>query len=375
MNLQNKLKVIIPTGLALFAMFFGAGNMIFPLELGSISGQHTWLALCGFLIYSVGVPFLGLYAGALYEGDYWAFFRRLGNIPAFIVVTFLILIIGPLFAAPRTETVAYNTLLASLPENLQNPYIFDFLYFFAVYLVISKESRVVDIIGCILSPVKIFTFTMLIVLGLYYANPITFVDTPAKDIFSNAFTKGYSTMDLLASLFFCTVAYRNIQHKCETHGLSSHKEIMRMTLYACVIGAILISLIYTGFIFVAATHAEALQGYSTAGLLGKISYLLLGQYGALFVGVCVTLACLTTASALAEVTTEFFHETVFANKIPRIVCVLLTLVTMYVMAILGFDEIMSIAEPILNILYPLLMLLCLVNIVLKIRERKRLEVA
>ena len=372
MNLQNKLKVVVPTGLALFAMFFGAGNMIFPLELGSISGQYTWLALAGFLIYSVGVPFLGLYAGALYEGDYWTFFQRLGRLPAFIIVTFLILIIGPLFAAPRTEIVAYNTLLATLPTNLQNPYIFDFLYFFVVYLVISKESRVVDIIGCVLSPVKICTFTILIILGLYYANPMTIVTTPANVIFKDALIKGYSTMDLLASLFFCAVAYRNIQHKCENQNLTSHKDIMRMTLYSCVIGAILISLIYTGFIFVAATHAESLQGYSTAALLGRISYVVLGQHGALFVGVCVTFACLTTASALAEVTTEFFYETVFACKIPRTICVFLTLATMYVMAILGFEKIMSIAEPILNVLYPALIFLCLVNIVLKIRERGRL---
>lgn len=370
MSISTKTRVILPTGLALFAMFFGAGNMIFPLELGSTSGQFTWIGLLGFLISGVGVPFIGLFAGALYQGNYWEFFERIGRVPAFIVITFLILFIGPLFAAPRTETIAFETLSTMLPRPLDNVYVFDFIYFSLVYLVISKKSRVIDIIGLVLSPVKIATFTTLIILGLALANPITPVASSASEIFNHAIIKGYSTMDLLASLFFCTVAYKNIQHKCAEVGMVSHREIMRMTLWACCIGAVLISLVYMGFIFVAATHAQALQGVETAALLGKVSYLVLGQYGSLFVGICITFACLTTASALAEVTTEFFHEIVFKEKISRNICVYSVLITMYIVAIFGFDKIMAAAVPVLSIIYPALILLCLVNIVIKLKELK-----
>lgn len=83
-------KMVIATGLALFAMFFGAGNIIFPLYLGANAGQNFWPTLVGFIIGGVGVPFLGLYATSLYQGDYWAFFGRLGKIPAFLLITLLI---------------------------------------------------------------------------------------------------------------------------------------------------------------------------------------------------------------------------------------------------------------------------------------------
>lgn len=368
MNFLTKLKIMIPTGLALFAMFFGAGNMIFPLKIGSVAGQYAWIGLLGFIISGVGVPFLGLFAGALYEGDYWQFFERLGKTFAFVVVAFLVLIIGPLFAAPRTETVAYSTLVNLLPEFFRNKYLFDFIYFSLVYLVISKQSRVVDIIGLVLSPVKITTFTLLIILGLHFSHGTIMVQSTAEDVFKAAFIEGYNTMDLLASLFFCSVAYKNIQNKCNLAGVTEHSAIMKMTLFSCIIGATLISLVYAGFMFVAATHASELQNIPTAELLGKTAYTILGQYGAVFVGVCVTVACLTTASALAEVTTEFFHEIVFKEKVSRGFMVFCTLASMYIMAILGFDGIMAIAGPVLNILYPALILLCIVNIVLKFRE-------
>ncbi|MBP9722147.1 MAG: branched-chain amino acid transport system II carrier protein [Gammaproteobacteria bacterium] len=370
MSISTKTKVVIPTGLALFAMFFGAGSMVLPLQLGSISGQHTWLGLIVFLILGVGVPFLGLFAGALYEGDYWKFFERIGKVPAFLFITFLILMIGPVIAIPRTETVVYGTLHPMLPEFLQSIYVFDFIYFFFVYLVISNQSRVVDIIGWILSPVKITTFILLIVVGLYMAQPLVAVTTPVSDVALTAVTMGYGTMDLLASLFFCSVAYRNIQNKCDQMGFTTRQEIIRMTLYSCVIGALLISLVYMGFIFVAAFHAQELQGAGTSELLGKIAGAVLGDYGSIFVGICVTFACLTTASALAEVTTEFFYEIVFKFKVPRQVCVFVLLAMMYIISVFGFDKIMMVAAPILHIVYPALIILCVVNIYLKLKELK-----
>src|SRR3989338_11559571 len=115
MKIRNS-SVAITTGFALFAMFFGAGNMIFPLQIGVILGQQLTYAVVAFLISGVGVPFLGLFAVSLYEGDYWQFFSRLGKIPAFLIITFLVLILGPLFVVPRTEIVTYHTLQPFLPS-------------------------------------------------------------------------------------------------------------------------------------------------------------------------------------------------------------------------------------------------------------------
>ena len=47
-------------GLALFSLFFGAGNFIFPPLLGQMAGEHLFTALIGFIITAVGMPLLGV---------------------------------------------------------------------------------------------------------------------------------------------------------------------------------------------------------------------------------------------------------------------------------------------------------------------------
>jgi LIVCS family branched-chain amino acid:cation transporter len=361
-SLKTNFKIVFPTGLALFAMFFGAGNILFPLDIGSTSGQHTLLGGLGFLISGVGMPFLGLFAGVLYQGDYWRFFERIGKIPAFILVTLLMILIGPLIAIPRITSFVHSTLQPLLPEALSNAYLFDLIYFAAIYLVISNKSRVVDIIGWVLAPIKVITFTLLIVVGLFFYETIIPTDKTAIDVFNQAFVRGYATMDLLAALFFCSVAYKNIQNKCLLENITSEKAIRKMTLYSCIIGAVLISLAYLGFVYVAAVHAQELQGIPSVEILAAISSLVLGKYGLLFVGICVTFACLTTAAALTEITIEYIHEVLLKERVSRGLCIAVLFITMYIIALTGFDNIMRLALPILTIIYPVLIVLCIVNI-------------
>lgn len=363
-------KIIIATGLALFAMFFGAGNMIFPLKVGSESSEHLFPALFAFILSGVGIPFLGVFAVSLYEGDYWKFFNRIGKIPAFFVVTFLILFIGPLFATPRTEVITYSTLFPLLPSYLKNQYLFDFIYFATIFVLIFRQSSIVDIIGWLFSPIKIIAFSILILLGIYFADSLTTVSLTSSQVFAKALTKGYGTMDLLAAFFFCSVTYKNVVSKCEQINLSSEKALAKIMLSGCLLGAFLISLVYAGLIFVGATHAVPLHNVPTEELIEKVSYLVLGKYGAVFVGICVSVACLATAATLAEVTTEYLYSTVFRKKIPRVLALFMVLVVMFMMSILGFEGIMKIAQPILEIIYPALIVLCLVNIYLKIVPQK-----
>jgi LIVCS family branched-chain amino acid:cation transporter len=370
MQISAQVKLIAITGLALFAMFFGAGNIIFPLKLGSTSGEFVWPALGAFLISAVGVPFLGLFAVSLYEGDYWKFFQRFGKVFAFVIVTFLVLIIGPLFAGPRTEIVTYSTLLPVLPSFLKNAYAFDLLYFSIAFVLVCNQSRIVDIIGWILSPVKIITFSILVALGVYTMGPVVPTVATASQTFNNGFMMGYGTMDLLPTFFFCAIAYKNIVNKCQLIGVVSQRSIIRITLLSCLVGACLIAAIYTGLVFAASSHAQELQNIPTEALIGKISQVILGQYGSAFVAVCVSFACLATAAAVIEVTTEYFHNTLFRGKVPRLACIIFSLIVMYMMAILGFDGIMKIAVPILNVIYPLLILLCVINIAYKVMPRK-----
>lgn len=280
------------------------------------------------------------------------------------------MIIGPLFAAPRTEVVTYSTLLPILPPFLSNLYVFDFLYFLLVYFLVANPSHVVDIIGGFLSPVKITAFMILVVLGVYVSAPLQHIDASAIQVFKSGLTMGYGTMDLLGAFFFCSVAYKNIVIKCEKAGVTDSKAITRMTLWSCIVGAILIGLVYMGLTIAAAYHAADLQNVPTEALIAKISFLVLGKYGMLFVGICVTFACLATAAALTEVTTHYLQHTIFQNKVSRQVCLISSLVVMYLVAILGFGLIMKIAMPILNVLYPFLIFICLVSIILNMLKKR-----
>jgi LIVCS family branched-chain amino acid:cation transporter len=369
MKTSVQIKLTITTGLALFAMFFGAGNMIFPLKLGSMVGEHLLAAAVTFIIAGVGVPFLGLFAVLLYEGDYWKFFNRIGKIPAFFVITFLVLIIGPLFAGPRTEIVTYHTLFPVLPPILQNPYLFDFIYCAIIFAIVYRQSSIVDIVGWILSPIKIISFAILIIFGVNLVTPAIPTSLDTHQTFKTALSMGYGTMDLIAAVFFCTIAYKNIISKCQKANLTSESSIIKIALYACLIGAILIGVTYAGLMCVAYSHAAALKDIPIEGLIEKVSALVLGEYGSLFIGICATFACIATAVAVTEVATDYFYNTLFAKKLPRAICLLLVLVISFMMAIIGFDSLMKIAGPILNVVYPAIIVLCVVNIILKLYKK------
>src|SRR3990167_2837283 len=367
-------KIIITSGLALFAMFFGAGNIIYPLELGAQAGNHIPYVILAFIISGIGLPFLGLFATSLYHGNYWVFFNRLGKIPAFLLITFLILIIGPLFAIPRTETVAYHSLRSFLPVALNNPYIFSGLYCLLLFYLTYQPNKVIDMIGRIMSPIKLTLFAILIVVGLTTSQHDILVD---KNSISAAFklglVDGYSTMDLLATFFFCTAIYGNIILKARAIGITEPRELVKIFFKSCLIGAFLLGAVYIGFMLLTLYHASELQGVETAQMIIAISSLVLGKVGALFIGVCVTFACMVTAMALIEITTAFGHEQIMKKRISRTTCLTVIIAITYSISIIGFSGIMKIALPILEVLYPALIVFCVINIILKLWDDRRVK--
>ncbi|OGT64522.1 MAG: hypothetical protein A3J38_03080 [Gammaproteobacteria bacterium RIFCSPHIGHO2_12_FULL_45_9] len=375
MHQENRFKIALITGGALFAMFFGAGNMVFPLQVGAEAGSHVWTGIFFYLLTGVGVSFLGLFSVALYKGDYWHFFGVLGRFPAFLIITFLILIIGPAFAAPRTEVVTYDTFLPFLPGILRNPWVFSIGYFLVIYAYVANRLGVVDFIGRFLSPTKLCVFLTLIVLGVFAEHTHVLNDNPAwHRVAVDATLAGYNTMDMLGAFFYCGVAYRSITHKSDPHGNATERVLLRVLLRACVIAAIFLSVIYIGFALTANYQAALLQNVDTGALVGAISQVVMGKFGAFFVCICVFLACTATAAALAEVSTVYFHEMVFQSRIPKHVCLIAVLMAMVGMSILGFDGIMRIAGPILTYLYPALIVLSIFNLFRGYKELRQREI-
>lgn len=359
---KDEWKIIITAGLALFAMFFGAGNILFPLYLGANAGQNIAVCAIGFLITGVGVPFLGLLATSLYKGDYHAFFARLGEIPGFLIITFLMVIIGPLAAIPRTEATTFHTLLPYLPNFLQANEIFSLIYCVLIFVLAYRESKVVSILGLFFSPVKIISFTCLIIVGFIFAEPIIPNPATTSEAFIKALVTGYNTMDLLASFFFCSVAFTAIDIARKKHpSLNATK----LTLKACILGAVLTGAVYIGFMLTAYTHAHALKGLAEEQMISAVSMAVLGKFGGLFVCISVSFACVATALALVEVCTIYLHEEVFKEKVPHLACLVSVVFITYLMTNLGFQGILKFSIPILQVIYPALIVLCVLNILHK----------
>lgn len=367
-------KVIISTGLALFAMFFGAGNIIFPLYLGANAGQHILANTLGFLITGVGVPMLGLIATSMFQGDYWAFFNRLGKTPAFLIITFLIIIIGPLGAIPRVETLIFNTLEPYLYEPLKNNAWFSLIFCSTVFILAYKETKLVDILGLFFSPIKIISFSTLIFVGmLYLKEPVITNSLTCIEAFKEAFIQGYSTMDLLATFFFCTVAFKSIeQHK--NNLTIANPNLTSMIVKSSLLGAALISVIYLGFMFTAYSHTESLQGIGAEHMVKVISNVVLGKFGGLFVCITVAFACFATALALTEVSSNYLHKVVFKQKIKKVICLIIVTIITYCTSNLGFKTIMYYMVPVLEIVYPALITLSIMNILYKWKNIKIVKI-
>ncbi len=355
-------KIIFYTGLALFAMFFGAGNIVFPLYLGANCGSHLVESLSGFLIAGVGVPFLGLIAISLYQGDYFAFFARLGKIPALIMITILIIALGPIGAMPRTETTTFSTLLPYLPGILKNNAVFSILYCGLALILAYRETKMVKILGLFLSPVKIVAFSSLIFIGLLFTETPVFNDVSAKTIFNEAISYDYNTMDLLAGVLFCSMAFQSIQLAIKEDPLLNPSTI---TLKSSMLGACLICAVYAGFMLVSYHHADALQGLSVEQTIGGISHAVLGKFGGLFVCISVSFACFATTLALGQACSNCLYQDILKGYVPKNICITIVFVATYLMSNLGFKGVSEVIEPIVNVIYPALIVHCILSILHK----------
>jgi LIVCS family branched-chain amino acid:cation transporter len=269
----------VATGMAIFSMFFGAGNVVFPLVIGRHAGDKNIYAVIGFLLSAVCVPFLGLVAMVLFGGDYKKFFSRLGKLPGSIIIFFLMALIGPLAAIPRCIALSYTTVKNFLPATT--------LFYFSM-------------IGKILSPILLVSLLIIIVKGFIGSPSATFMDNNRKFFFFKGLLEGYNTMDIFAAFFFSAVIIaclkrRFLSHKHDVGGNS----LVAGTLRAGLIGLSLLGLIYTGFSYVSAFFSEQLSGVEPDALISSIAFYTLGPLAGFVACVAVSLACLTTAIALS----------------------------------------------------------------------------
>lgn len=358
--------LIASTGFAMFAMFFGSGNLVFPLLVGQLVGDHYGPAMIGFVVTGVAVPFLGLLGVLLYEGSYKKFLSIWGSSLGFILALFMLTLLGPLGVVPRCMTVSYGSFVVicdSVPAHY-----FNLVMAIVIYILCLNQNRIVTILGAFLAPLKIASVFIIIVYGVIYANQ------PANTSFSplgacqEGIIKGYQTMDLLAAFFFASFMIRHIQQKTKQANLERYA--LKTSLYAMLVGAALLSFIYAGLVFLGATFADIFKSASPEMYLSVIADHTLGSSASVFVSITIILSCLTTAIALTTVFTEFIRDYVLKGRFSWQVCLASSILTAYAISILGFSSIATFLGPILSVLYPGLIVLTLSNLLLWVRRKK-----
>lgn len=357
-----KKKDLFATGMAIFAMFFGAGNIIFPLALGQQLFEQTPYAIMGLLITAILVPFMGLLAMFLFQGQIRPFFGRIGQWPGVTLAFIIIALLGPLGSTPRCIALSYSTLNLAYPGI--NVLLFNGVACICLFLMAYKTQRLLTLLGYVLTPLLLALLGFIVIKG--FANPPLIIERapfPA-DYFANfwkGLKEGYNTMDLLAAFFFAPVIIQLTQAK--TVGLPDAKSRLMFVLKASAIGAVLLGMIYIGFSMLASLNASALEGIPAEELLAVIALNVLGPDAGLIVCATVVLACLTTAVALIAAFSGFIQQEIFLGKGNYLWILALSILATFLVACFEFQGISRFLTPVLEVSYPFLILLTGFNLV------------
>ncbi|GGE26229.1 branched-chain amino acid transport system carrier protein [Marinithermofilum abyssi] len=361
MNQLSK-KETLSVGLMLFALFFGAGNLIFPPALGQAAGTDVWPAILGFILTGVGLPLVGVIAIAVTGGNLQSIAKRVH--PVFgAVFTFLIyLIIGPLFGIPRTASVAFEMGVAPfLPKGIDShgwPLLVGSILFFVVtYWLCLNPSKLVDRIGNVLTPMLLGTIVVMLVQSILH--PIGSLGEPTKAYHASPFFKGfmdgYLTMDTLGALVFGIVAVTAIQNK----GVKDRKPLAATTIKAGLIAGIGLAFVYLTLGYMGATSQSLGMTDNGGQIMTMMMHHLFGQSGALLLGLAVFLACLTTSVGLVTATSMYFSKrfpSLSYNHLVLALCVAGTAV-----ANMGLTKLIAVSVPVLTAIYPVAIVMILLT--------------
>lgn len=348
-------------GFALFSMFFGAGNLLFPPYLGLVSGESWLTSLGGFVLADVGLALLVLLAVVKGTGKLESVLIRGGKGLANIIGATAVICIGPLLAIPRTAATTYEMGIQPMLNTSGSVVaVIVSVVFFGLTLVLTiKPSKVVDIVGKVLTPLLILSLIVLIVLGVL--NPIGDISPNVmieNNLFAEGVSQGYLTMDALAAGVFAGVIINAIINK----GYNETSEKVTLTIKAGVVAAVALAVIYGGLTYLGATLSTKF-GVETpqALLMVEITSALLGNPGKILLCVIVSLACLTTSIGLTSATGEYFSN-VTNGKVKYETIVVLVCVFSAVVSNFGVGTIIKFSAPILEIVYPVLMALVLLSL-------------
>jgi len=352
---MKQIKDITTLGFALFAMFFGAGNLLLPPFIGLHAADQWDWAIVGFGLTGILLPLLGVLS-IINSGES---FKDLGNRThphiATILGIIIMLGIGPLIAIPRTAATTFEVGLLPAFPNL-SPIWGAILFFAATFILSIRPSKVVNVIGNFLTPLLLILLIGMIIMGILFPlSPNTAHQMESMQAFKLGFIEGYQTLDVLASVIFSSIIIAAAKAK----GYEKRKDKSRIVTSAGCLATFCLLLIYGGLIFLGAKSGYPVStDVKRAELLLFISNKIFGTYGVLAISISIALACLTTAIALTCAVGTFFSQ-LFNNRITYEWIVIICCLFSAVLAITGVEYIIQIAYPFLAFIYPIVITLVL----------------
>lgn len=346
-------------GLTMFALFFGAGNIVFPPLIGQEAGTNVWITIVGFLITGVGLPFLGVLAISMSGNQLQDLAGKVHPIFGAIFTMVVYLAIGPFFGLPRTATVSFEIGASPfISESYLAPALAIFsIGFFAITAWLSlRPSKITDWFGNVLTPVLLGIVAFIVIMGLIH--PAGHAGVPqgsySKTPFTSGFVEGYLTMDAIGSLVFAIIIINAIKLK----GITNQKAITKITMKAGIISVIGLCLVYVALAFIGTTSRGIAPDAANGGIiLTKLTYHMMGPFGQLLLGIAVTLACLTTAIGLTTATAVYFSK-IFSFITYKKAVIGITAFTA-IIANIGLNELVTVTLPILIGIYPVaIVLIC-----------------
>lgn len=357
---KSTLKDSLIIGFAVFAMFFGAGNLIFPAGIGLASGTQWPVALLATTLAAVVMPILGLMAAAKTGNGYEGICEPVGKWFYNVTFIFCVVFIVALANLPRTAATTHEMSIA--PFFPQIPIQATVIVYFVITLFLAfDKNNIVDRIGKYLTPILLALMVIIIIKG--FITPVgNAVETGQSNVFGSAFTELYMTGDLFSGLMFSGIVVSSVIAK----GYQEEKQRNSMLVKASVVAGIAFFAVYGGLLVIGANSGSAFDaGTDRTVLLTGITQKLLGNIGGAALAISVALACLSTASALVAVGSDFLSN-ICRNKIPYKAWVVILCVVGSLIGSLGVESIISLAGPVFLAVYPAGIVLTIVGLMGKL---------
>ncbi len=340
----------IVVGFALFAVFFGAGNLIFPPFLGLESGKKWFPALAAFVAADAGLAIMTVLAIVRLGTDHdllGRLPRKAGNFCMDLVMA----IVGPILCIPRTCATTFEMGAHVLFPKLSS-WVFGLLFFAVVAVLTIRPGKVVDIVGKYLTPMLLITIAVLCIKGVLTPLGDIVQPQPGFQTLKEGFLNGYQTMDVLGALAITIVIMKTVQDK----GYSDKKAQMKVISRAGIVAGIALFLVYGGLAYLGATTSNMSLGNEIGHteLVVLVTFLLLRRFGVVLLALIVFFACLTTAVGLVSSASTYFSDRLNGRVSYTALVVIICVMGMLISNV-GISTMIRLASPMLSVLYPLLL--------------------